>query len=219
VPAEDAVFLGRAGAWLARFDFDDALRPDARAAVEALRTLGVDAEIASGDALERVAAVARATGIAGFGARLTPEDKLARVRTQRAAGHRVLMIGDGVNDAPVLGGASVSVAMAQGAALAQASADLILVSPSLTTLADGLCLARSTLKVVRQNLLWAAAYNLLAIPVAAAGLIPPWLAAIGMSASSLAVVLNSARLRRAGPRCRAVSPTDPPLSRISESVA
>lgn len=172
VPDEDAVFLGRAGTWLARFEFDDAVRPDAPAAVEALRRLGIG-PIASGDTAERVGTVAAATGVTVFGARLTPEDKLARVRARRTEGHRVLMIGDGVNDAPVLGGASVSIAMAQGAALAQASADLVLVAPALTTIVDGIRLARRTLTIVRQNLLWAALYNLLAIPVAAAGLIRP----------------------------------------------
>ncbi|MFO1375722.1 MAG: heavy metal translocating P-type ATPase [Steroidobacteraceae bacterium] len=209
VPDEDAVFLGRAGTWLARFEFDDAVRPDAPAAVEALRRLGIESEIASGDTAERVGTVAAATGVTVFGARLTPEDKLARVRARRTEGHRVLMIGDGVNDAPVLGGASVSIAMAQGAALAQASADLVLVAPALTTIVDGIRLARRTLTIVRQNLLWAALYNLLAIPVAAAGLIPPWLAAIGMSASSLAVVLNSARLRRSAAARRASATPQP----------
>ena len=218
-PVEDAVFLGRAGAWLARLDFDDALRPEARDAVAALRGLGIESEIASGDAPDRVAAVARAIGIAAHGARLGPADKLARVRAQRAAGRRVLMIGDGVNDAPVLGGATVSVAMSQGAVLAQSSADFILTSPSLATLATGIRVARATLTVVRQNLLWAAAYNLLAIPVAAAGLIPPWLAALGMSVSSLAVVLNSTRLRRAGPAPGAAGTPGPAAGRMEESAA
>jgi len=218
-PSEDAVFLGRAGAWLARLDFDDALRPEARDAVAALRGLGIEAEIASGDAPDRVAAVARATGIATHGARLGPADKLARVRAHRASGRRVLMVGDGVNDAPVLGGATVSVAMSQGAALAHSSADFVLVSPSLATLATGIRAARSTLTVVRQNLLWAAAYNLLAIPVAAAGLIPPWLAAVGMSVSSLAVVLNSTRLRRAGPAPGAAGTPRLPAAPMKESAA
>lgn len=209
VPGEDAVFLGRAGAWLARFEFDDAVRPDAPATIAALHRLGIESEIASGDTHDRVGTVAAATGVTVFGARLTPEAKLARVRARRSEGHRVLMIGDGVNDAPVLGGASVSIAMAQGAALAQASADLVLVSPALTTIVDGVRVARGTLKIVRQNLLWAALYNLLAIPVAAAGLIPPWLAAIGMSGSSLAVVLNSARLRRAARQPPAMSAAPP----------
>jgi Cu2+-exporting ATPase len=209
--AADGVYLGRDGAWLARFDIDDALRPDAPAAVAALRALGLGVEIASGDAPGRVAVVAAGTGIAAAGARLTPADKLARVRALEDGGTPTLMVGDGVNDAPVLGAASVSVAMAQGATLAQASADLVLASPALCTLAGGVVTARRTLAIVRQNLLWAAVYNVVAIPVAALGLVPPWLAAIGMSASSLAVVLNSARLRAAPARRAAATP---PVARL-----
>ena len=108
------------------------------------------------------------------------------------------MVGDGINDAPVLGGAGVSIAMSRGSALTLASADLILIGDSLRALPDAFLLARRATRVIRQNLVWAAGYNLTAMPLAAMGWLPPWAAAIGMSMSSIVVVLNSLRLIRSG---------------------
>ena len=188
---------------LARFVIADALRPEVPREVRRLGALGLPAAIASGDATDAVAPIAAAAGVADWHAGLAPEDKLARLRTLQAAGERVVMVGDGVNDAPVLAGADVSVAMAAGTPLAHTSADMVLLGESLAPLADGVAAARRALAVTRQNLYWAAGYNLVALPLAATGWVAPWMAAIGMSASSLLVVLNALRLGRAPRRAPA----------------
>ena len=116
------------------------------------------------------------------------------MQSLQAQGRRVTMVGDGINDAPVLASADLSIAMGRGAALAHASADMILIGDDLDGLPAAILLARRTLRVARQNLVWSAVYNFGSLPLAAVGLIPPWLAALGMSLSSIAVVLNAARL-------------------------
>ena len=181
----------------ARFILHDTPRPQAEQALAALREFGLSLEIASGDSPGAVAAMARRMGVDSWHARMTPEDKLARLRSLQAEGKRVVMVGDGINDAPVLGGADVSVAMGSGSVLAQAQADMLLTRAELGDLASGIRMARRTMRVVRQNLAWAACYNLVALPLAAAGMVAPWMAALGMSASSLLVVANAARLARA----------------------
>jgi Cu2+-exporting ATPase len=132
---------------------------------------------------------------------LSPEDKLRYVRERQARGDVVLMAGEGINDAPVLAGADVSLAMGSGTRIAQTQADLILMSDRLAALPEAVRQARWTLRIVRQNIAWAIGYNALALPVAATGLLTPWLAALGMSLSSLLVVGNALRLRgaRSGP--------------------
>jgi Cu2+-exporting ATPase len=192
--AEAAVLLGESGRWLAAFTFGDAPRPEAAAVVAELQALGLRPRIASGDHSDAVAAAARQLGIEDWRARLLPEQKLAWVRELRADGRRVLAVGDGINDAPTLRAAEVSVAMGTGSSLAQASADLVALHGDLSTLGAAVRIARRTTAIVRQNLWWSAAYNLVSLPLAAFGLIPPWIAALGMSASSLFVVLNALRL-------------------------
>ncbi|MEJ2513997.1 MAG: heavy metal translocating P-type ATPase [Gammaproteobacteria bacterium] len=182
---------------------DDARHGTARD-LAALRDLGLALEIASGDREMPVAAVAATAGVECWAANQSPEAKLARIRRLQGEGHTVVMVGDGVNDAPVLAGADVSVAMGGGTALAQTSADLVLLGDTLGPLPLGVRIARKTRRVILENLAWAAGYNLVALPLAAIGLIQPWMAAIGMSASSLLVVLNALRLSRdpapAGPQ-------------------
>jgi len=177
-----------------RFRLGDEIRPGARALVAALQARGLGVSLLSGDRGEAVEGVADALAIGDRAGGLLPQDKLARLSALAAAGRTVVMVGDGVNDAPVLAGAAVSVAMGGGAQAARASADFILVSERLPALLDALDIAARTRRTVRQNLAWALGYNLLALPAAAAGLVAPWMAAVGMSASSLLVVGNSLRL-------------------------
>jgi Cu2+-exporting ATPase len=140
--------------------------------------------------------LAAQVGIDDTHARQLPEDKLAFVDRCQARGETVAMVGDGINDAPVLAGANVSIAFADGAALAQRAADFVVTGPSLMRIADAIAVARRTRRIVRQNLAWAVGYNLLALPLAASGVVTPWLAALGMAASSLLVTANALRLTR-----------------------
>ena len=195
-PDDGALWLGDGVRAVARFTIADALRPDAAQAVAALRALGLTPRILSGDASGAVAAVAGAVGVARFQARQSPEDKLATLRALQAQGHRVLMLGDGINDAPVLAGADVSMAMADGAPLAHRSADLVLTGSSLMRVPQAVALARRSQRIIRQNLGWAVAYNLVALPFAAMGWVNPGIAALGMAASSLVVTANALRLGR-----------------------
>lgn len=193
---DGALWLGREGRAVARFTVREAMREDALAAVRTLRGAGLQVELCSGDAVQAVQRFASQVGIDEVHARQTPEQKLALVRRRQASGEVVAMVGDGLNDAPVLAGADVSLAMAEGAALAQRAADFVITSPSLLRIPQAIVLARRTQRVVRQNLVWALGYNVLAIPLAAAGHVTPWLAALGMAGSSLLVTLNALRLSR-----------------------
>jgi P-type Cu2+ transporter len=213
---DTGIVLGNASGIAAVFSLSDRLRPEATAAIRRLRSLGLRVAIASGDHEKVVQGIARQLGIADARGRLSPAQKLVLVEERQAAGARVLMVGDGINDGPVLAAAYVSCAMAQGSAVAQAAADLLLLNESLETLAEAVATARRMKGVIRQNLGWALAYNLAAVPMAALGWIPPWIAAIGMSASSLAVVLNAARLARAGQRSAARGAAIPQSAGSSE---
>ena len=190
------VFLAREGVLLARFVLADTLRADAGKLIEGLRARGIETTIASGDSAGAVERAAAALGVAHHLAGLSPEDKLAEAARLAARGERVLMLGDGVNDAPALAGAHVSVAMGRGAAAAAARADAVLIGDDPVRLLAGLDVARRTRRIVKQNLAWALGYNLVALPLAAAGAVPPWAAAIGMSLSSLVVAGNALRLGR-----------------------
>ena len=196
---DTVVALGDADGWRAVFRIADALRPGARAALDRLKAQGVRLTILSGDAPQAVAAVAQELGIPDHRGGMTPEDKHACLRAAQAAGETVAMVGDGVNDAPVLAQAHVSVAMGGGTDLARSQADVVLLSDDPAHLAEGVVIARRALRIIRQNLGWAFAYNTVAIPLAMAGWVTPWMAGIGMSASSLLVVLNALRLQKAAP--------------------
>ena len=182
----------------ARLSLQDEIRPDARATVEALQQAGRNVILMSGDNHSAARAVAEQVGIDTVFADLGPADKLRELQKLQQQGNTVIMVGDGINDAPVLAAADVSIAMQGAAQISQASADMILLSNRLTALSGGLRLAQRTLRIIRQNLAWAVTYNLIALPAAALGLVAPWAAAIGMSSSSLLVVLNALRLTRGG---------------------
>ncbi len=206
---DDAVWLGDGARGFARFVLRETPRADAAAALAALRAQGLRVALCSGDAEAPVARMAATVGIAAddVRARQTPEDKLAYVRTRQAAGEIVAMVGDGINDAPVLAGADVSLALADGAALAQRAADFVVTGGALRRIPQAIALARRSRRIVRQNLAWALGYNLLALPLAATGQVTPWIAAIGMALSSLLVTLNALRLNLASADLTDIGPS------------
>ena len=190
------IYLTRENRPVAVFSIDDPLRTDAADTVSRLKDAGYSISLLSGDAAGPVARIASAVGIDDARPNSAPDDKVDRIRSLQSGSDVVLMVGDGVNDAPVLAGADVSIAPSKAASLAQSTADVLLLGNRLGPIGTLLDAARRTMRIVRQNLTWAILYNVSAIPLAAAGLVPPWLAAIGMSASSLIVVLNAMRLGR-----------------------
>ncbi len=195
-PAGDAlqVCLADDKGWLATFALRESLRADAGAALQSLREAGLQVHLLSGDSAAAVARVAAELGIAQARGQCSPQDKLAFLRQAQADGHAVAMVGDGLNDGPVLAGADASFAFGQSVPLAQARSDFVVMGDRLSMVAQTVWLARRTMSIVRQNLAWAAAYNLVCIPLAVAGWLPAWLAGLGMALSSLVVVGNALRL-------------------------
>ncbi len=190
------VYLGSADGLVASIQLTETPRSGAREALAAMRDAGLTLHVASGDRAGPVQALSSRLGIEQWRASQQPADKLAFVRELQDSGRRVAMLGDGINDSPVLAGADVSIAMGSGTSLAQHSADCVLMSGSLAPLTEAVHKARATMRIVRQNLAWAIVYNLIALPLAATGMLAPWMAALGMSASSLLVTLNALRLGR-----------------------
>ena len=191
------------------FDARDALRPDAAGAVAALRRAGLRVLMLTGDSAAAAAPIAQQAGITEIEAGLDPAGKLARIRALQKSGALVAMVGDGINDAAALAQADAGIAMGTGADLAQEAGDVLLLRALPSAIPASINLARSTLRVMRQNLIWAAGYNLLGIPLAAGALYPsfhillsPWLAAAAMALSSVSVLANSLRLRGWAPAVR-----------------
>ena len=193
---DTVIGLADEAGWIALLRLGDALRPEAAGMVAALRAQGRQVALLTGDGEPAARRVARALGIDEVQANASPQAKQDYVRRLQASGAVVAMVGDGVNDAPVLAQAQVSVAMGGGSQLARTQADLILLSENLDHLRRGFLVARSSLHVLRQNLVWSFAYNLVALPLAMTGFITPWMAGVGMSGSSLLVVANSLRLQK-----------------------
>jgi len=190
------IWLADDSGWIASFDLDDGLRAEAAETITALRARGLELVILSGDHPQAVASVAERTGIRTWHAEQGPAMKMEFLEALQTEGKTVLMVGDGINDAPVLSAANVSMTVSGASELANSAADFINTGISMRYIDLVFETGSETQAVIRQNLLWALAYNLLAVPFAAAGLIVPWMAALGMSLSSLLVVLNSGRLAR-----------------------
>lgn len=193
---EGLILADQRGLALARFTLSDQPREDAAEAIRALAARGMPSAILSGDHPRPVEALATRLGIADYAARMSPDGKLAAIRTRQASGRGVAMVGDGVNDAPVLAGADVSFSLASGAQAAHQAADIVLTGGRLLRLADAVDTARRLQRVVRENFAWAIGYNLLMLPLALIGWLPPAIAALGMALSSLLVTLNALRLLR-----------------------
>jgi Cu2+-exporting ATPase len=194
--AVTAVILTAADAALAMFTFRDELRVDAAATVEALRACGKSVLLMTGDRARVAQQIAAQARIADWRAQMTPQAKMDAVQLLQAEGAIVLMVGDGINDAPVLAAADVSIAMAGASSLAKINADIVLMRDRLDGIVGLFDMAARTRRIIRQNMSWALLYNFGAIPAAAMGLVAPWLAALGMSLSSLLVVINAMRLTR-----------------------
>ena len=188
------VSLADDSGWLATFELQEEVRPEAAGVVAQLQALGLSVQVLSGDAPQAVALVAAAVGIAAYRGGCTPQEKLLHMRQLQQQGHRVAMVGDGLNDGPVLAGADASFALGQAVPLAQSKADFVLMGGQLTVLVETLRRSRQTLRIVKQNLAWAAIYNAACVPLALLGWLPAWGAGLGMALSSLLVVLNALRL-------------------------
>ena len=191
------VSLADEAGWLATFELQETLRPEAAGVVQALKQRGLGVHMLSGDAPAAVARVADALSIEQFRGGCSPQDKLEALQALQKQGHRVVMVGDGLNDGPVLAGADVSFALGQALALTQSQADMVLMSGRLDLLDAVLVRSRQTLRVVRQNLAWSVVYNAACVPLALMGWLPAWAAGLGMALSSLLVVLNALRLSTA----------------------
>ena len=188
------VHLVNENVWLASFEIIEAIKPEAAQAIADLKAMGLSAQVLSGDKQASVTRIADALHISEAKGGCTPQEKLAHLQSLQEQGHKVAMVGDGLNDGPVLARAHASIAMGQAVPLAQAQSDFVILSGELDRLPQLFTEASRTMRIVKQNLLWAAIYNAVCVPLAVAGMLPAWLAGLGMAASSLLVILNAARL-------------------------
>ena len=192
--AAQAVYLSVDGRPVCYFLLSDQVRADASTAINALKHLGVTPVMLSGDSAQRCLPIARELDIE-FMAGQTPESKLAQLRSEKAShAGPIMMVGDGINDVPTLAGADISATVVEATDLVKSKADVLLLTRKLIPLVELLHVSHKTVNIIRQNLAWALAYNITAIPLAAFGFMPPWLAALGMASSSTLVMLNAVRL-------------------------
>ena len=192
-------YLSDSAGWVATFELQEDVRPEAKAAVATLVKEGIEVHMLSGDNAMSVVLVAKQVGIANAAGGCSPADKLVVLRDLQMRGKTVAMVGDGLNDGPVLAGAHVSFAFGRAVPLAQGQSDFVVMGDTLESVVQTLRLARKTMRVVYQNLGWALIYNAACVPLAVVGWLPAWLAGLGMAGSSLVVVLNALRLARDTP--------------------
>jgi Cu2+-exporting ATPase len=196
--AAPRAYLADQQGWLATFELREGVRDDAREAVQALKALGLKTWLLSGDRDAAAQWVGQAVGVDHVIAGASPEQKLNEVMALQARGMRLAMVGDGLNDGPVLARADTSFALGHAAPLAQAQSDYVIQGGRVMDVAHTIVQARATMRIVKQNLMWAALYNAVSIPLALLGWMPPWLAGLGMAGSSLLVIVNALRLASKG---------------------
>jgi Cu2+-exporting ATPase len=196
LPAAAQVWLGAGDGACACFVFDEQLQEGAAEAMAALRGQGYRLTLLSGDTPARARGLAEQLGFDSAIGGATPQRKLDEVAAAQARGERVAMVGDGVNDAPVLARADASLAMGQGALVARAQADAVLLGNRPMDVVHTLRVSRRAMRLVRQNLVWALVYNAACVPLAVFGFLPPWAAGLGMASSSTLVILNALRAAR-----------------------
>jgi P-type Cu2+ transporter len=192
--ATSSVHLVSEHGWIASFMFEETMKADVTASVQALKKQGIQVQLLSGDNAETVDAFARKAGIDVARGACTPQDKLLHMQQLQQQGRQVAMIGDGLNDGPILALANVSVAMGQAVPLAQAQSDFVVMNNEVPMVVVLLNQAKRTMRIVKQNLMWAVVYNAVCVPLAIMGWLPAWLAGLGMALSSLLVVGNALRL-------------------------
>jgi Cu+-exporting ATPase len=193
------VFVSVDARWIGTIAVEDGVRPGAEEALDELRRLGISTAMLTGDQPRTAQAIAEALGISDVLAAMSPQDKAAEVQRRQAAGRRIAFVGDGINDAPALAAAEVGITIASATDVAAGAADITILHDDLRRIPQAIRQARRTVRIIKQNLFWAFFYNVLAIPLAALGAVPPGYAAAAMMVSSISVVLNSLRLREPQP--------------------
>lgn len=190
------VFLADAHGWLATFTLQEAIKYRAAQTIQQLKDANISIELLSGDRSDTVVNTAKEIGITQYQSACSPHDKLLRLQTLKAQGHKVLMVGDGLNDGPILASAHVSIAMGKGVPLTMAHADYIFLNGDISQIPPLIRHAKQTMQIIKQNIAWAIVYNLISIPLAFFGVLSAWIAGLGMAISSLIVVANAMRLTK-----------------------